>query len=297
MAGPLRLEFSGALYHVTARGNERRDIFLGNADDDRIAFPDILGRTCERFDWICHAYCLMTNHYHLLIETPDANLSKGMRQLNGVYTQHVNRTHGRIGHLFQGRFKGIPVEKDSYLLELARYVVLNPVRAALVSKPEEWCWSSYRATAGKDNAPPFLEIDRLLRAFADNRQQAAVGYRRFVAEGMSAPRPWFDLKNQVYSGSEHFVERMQAMIDPARSPGEIPKRQRRPVAKPLDYYAAHCGGRDRAIAEAYRSGAYSMQAIAEYFDIARMTVSRAVKRYEAECASRDAQEYPERTLS
>ena len=131
MARPLRLEFAGALYHVTACGNERHNIFLGNIDDNRGAFLDVLASTCERFNWICHAYCLMTNHYHLLVETPDANLSKGMHQLNGVYTQYVNRRHGRVGHLFQGRFKGILVERDSYLLELARYVVLNPVRAGI----------------------------------------------------------------------------------------------------------------------------------------------------------------------
>jgi REP element-mobilizing transposase RayT len=102
MARPLRLEFAGALYHVTARGNERRSIFLGDTDGDRAAFLDVLGATCERFNWLVHAYCLMTNHYHLLVETPDANLSKGMRQLNGVFTQYVNRTHTRVGHLFQG---------------------------------------------------------------------------------------------------------------------------------------------------------------------------------------------------
>jgi REP element-mobilizing transposase RayT len=112
MARPLRLELAGALYHITARGNERRSIFLGNLDDDRTAFLDVLAATCDRFNWICHAYCLMTNHYHLLVETPDANLSKGMRQLNGVYTQYVNRRHGRVGHLFQGRFKAILVERE-----------------------------------------------------------------------------------------------------------------------------------------------------------------------------------------
>jgi len=127
---------------VTARGNERRAIFLGDDDADRQAFLQIFAVTCERFNWMCHAFCLMTNHYHLLIETPDANLSQGMRQLNGVYTQYVNRTHRRVGHLFQGRFKGILVEKESYLLELARYVVLNPVRAGMVRQPEEWSWSN-----------------------------------------------------------------------------------------------------------------------------------------------------------
>jgi len=294
MARPLRLEFAGALYHVTARGNERRDIFLGNADEDRDRFLDVLSQTCERFNWICHAYCLMTNHYHLLIETPDANLSKGMRQLNGVYTQHVNRKYARAGHLFQGRYKGILVEKDRYLLELARYVVLNPVRAGMVSGPGEWPWSSYRATAGEEQAPPFLETERLLSAFAGKRQDARDEYRQFVAAGMDAASPWRDLRNQIYLGSERFVERMQAMIDPARSLHEIPKRQRRPVAKPLDYYAMHYSGRDRAISQAYRSGAYSMQAIAEYFEVSRMTVSRAVKRHEAERASCDVRELPDR---
>ena len=145
---PPSVEFPGALYHVTSRGNERRPIFLGNADTDRGTFLDTLAQTLERFNWICHAYCLMTNHHHTVAEIPDGNLSKGMRQLNGVYTQRVNRTHGRVGHLFQGRFKGILVEKESHLLELARYVVMNPVRAGMVATPEDWRWGSYRATAG-----------------------------------------------------------------------------------------------------------------------------------------------------
>lgn len=279
MARPLRLEFTGALYHVTARGNERRDIFLGNLDDDRTAFLGTLGHVCERFNWISHAYCLMTNHYHLLIETAAANLSQGMRQLNGVYSQYVNRTHGRVGHLFQGRYKGILIEKDNYLLELARYVVLNPVRAGMVNRPEAWPWSSYRATAGDIEPPPFLATDWLLRAFGGDRQQAVTGYRKFVAEGVKAPSPWRNLKNQVYLGSEQFVERMQARIDPSRPLREIPHRQRRAVAKPLSHYAESYTERDQAIAEAYRTGAYSMQAIAEYFGVGRMTVSRAVKRY------------------
>jgi len=129
MARPLRIELAGALYHVTSRGDERRPIFF--EDGDRSAFLAVLGEVIARFGWLCHAYCLMTNHYHLLVETPHANLSQGMRQLNGVYTQYVNRSHRRVGHLFQGRFKGILVEKESYLLELARYVVLNPVRAGM----------------------------------------------------------------------------------------------------------------------------------------------------------------------
>ncbi len=146
MARPLRLEFPEALYHLTARGNARQEIFLD--DQDRRAFLGLLGREVEQQRWRCHAYCLMDNHYHLLVETPEGRLAGGMRRLNGVYTQGFNRRHERVGHLFQGRYRSIVVDQESYLLELSRYVVLNPVRAGMVKRVEEWAWSSYRATAG-----------------------------------------------------------------------------------------------------------------------------------------------------
>jgi len=135
MSRPLRLELAGGFYHVTSRGDGREDIYLSVAD--RQAWLEVFGQVCKRFNWVCRAWCQVTNHYHLLIETPEANLSQGMRQLNGVYTQRFNRAHGRVGHVFQGRYKAILVERDSYLLELARYVVLNPLRAGMVgdSKP------------------------------------------------------------------------------------------------------------------------------------------------------------------
>lgn len=151
MARPLRIELSGGLYHVTSRGDRREAIFF--SDDNRLVWLDLLGQVCSRFNWICHAYCLMTNHYHIVIETPEGNLAQGMRQLNGVYTQMTNRTHGRVGHVFQGRYKAIMVEKDSYLLELARYVVLNPVRAGMVNDVDEWPWSSYPAMIGSMPTP------------------------------------------------------------------------------------------------------------------------------------------------
>jgi REP element-mobilizing transposase RayT len=140
MVRPLRPEFAGGLYHVTSRGDRREDIFV--SDEDRLAWLGIVGTACERFNWICHAYCLMTNHYHVVVETVEGNLAQGMRQLNGVYTQYVNRAHGRMGHVFQGRYKAILAEKEAYLLELARYVVLNPVRARIVAQAEDWPWSS-----------------------------------------------------------------------------------------------------------------------------------------------------------
>ena len=173
MARPLRIELPGALYHVTSRGDGREDIYLGDAD--RRAFLTLLGEVCERFNWWGHAYCLMTNHCHLLVETPDGNLSKGMRQLNGVYTQSTNRRHGLVGHLFQGRFKAILVERDAYLLALARYVVLNPLRAGMVPAAGDWAWSSYRAMVGQASAPAWLETDWLLGQFGEERAGAQAG--------------------------------------------------------------------------------------------------------------------------
>jgi len=119
---------------ITSRGNAYQDVFLDDADWEK--FLEVLDQTVERFNWLCHAYCLMTNHYHLLIGTVDPTLSRGMRQLNGVYTQAFNRKHNRVGHVFQGRDKVILVEKEAYLLELARYIVLNLVRAKMVRSVE-----------------------------------------------------------------------------------------------------------------------------------------------------------------
>ncbi|MGD2083746.1 MAG: transposase, partial [Chromatiales bacterium] len=181
MARPLRLEFPGALYHVTSRGDGGEDIYID--DTDRAHWLVVLGQVCERFNWLVHAYCLMSNHYHVLLETPDGNLSRGMRQLNGVYTQRFNRAHERVGHVFQGRYKAVIVQKETYLLELARYVVLNPVRARMVRSAREWPWSSYRATAGQAARPPWLATDWLLAGFGRTRSLAQTAYRDFVSQG------------------------------------------------------------------------------------------------------------------
>ena len=154
MTRPLRVVYPGAVYHVTARGNERKAIVRD--DIDRRRFVATLAQMVEHYRVVCHAWVLMPNHYHLLLETPEANLSRAIRHLNGVYTQAFNRRHRRVGHLFQGRFKAILLEKDAHLLALCRYVVLNPVRAGLVRHPRAWGWSSYRATAGEESAPTWL---------------------------------------------------------------------------------------------------------------------------------------------
>lgn len=275
MSRPIRIEFSNALYHVTARGDRREDIFEDDAD--RQMFLSILAQVVTQCNWICHAWCLMDNHYHLLIQTPDGNLSKGMRQLNGVYTQASNRRHQRVGHLFQGRFKAILVDSDAYLLELARYVVLNPVRAGMVQKPVDWKWSSYRASVGLEPAVPWLAVDGLLAHFAKRRSLAQQRYAQFVAEGIKAASPWSNLQGQVFLGDEQFVQRMQAHLLSGKDDMQIPLAQRRPPPPPLAEIEHHAADRNAAIVAAYATGGYSYQQLADYFGLHFTTIGKIVR--------------------
>jgi len=275
MSRPIRIEFPDALYHVTARGDRREDIF--EDDQDRQTFLATLEQVITRFNWTCYAWCLMGNHYHLLIQTPDGNLSKGMRQLNGVYTQASNRRHLRVGHLFQGRFKAILVDSDAYLLELARYVVLNPVRAGMVKKPADWAWSSYRASVGLEQAPAWLAEDGLLAMFAKRRSLAQQRYAQFVVEGIKSDSPWANLKGQVFLGDEQFVTRMQAHIQAGKDDVQIPLAQRRPKPPPLAEIESRSPDRDAAIIAAYATGGYSYPQIADYFGMHFTSVGRIVR--------------------
>ena len=275
MSRPIRIEFHDALYHVTARGDRREDIF--EDDQDRQMFLATLEQVITQFNWICHAWCLMDNHYHLLIQTPDGNLSKGMRQLNGVYTQTNNRRHKRVGHLFQGRFKGILVDSDTYLLELTRYVVLNPVRAGMVKNPADWAWSSYRASVGLEPAAPWLAVEGLLAQFAKRRSLAQQRYAQFVAEGIKADSPWSNLKGQVFLGDEQFMQRMQVHLQSGKDDVQIPFAQRRPLPLPLEEIERHAQGRNAAIVEAHATGGYSYQQLADYFGVHFTTVGRIVR--------------------
>lgn len=233
-----------------------------------------------RFNWAVHAYCLMDNHYHLVVETPDANLAQGMRQLNGLYTQRFSRRHGRVGHVFQGRYKAILVQRDGHLLELARYVVLNPVRAGMARSAKDWPWSSYRATAGQVPVPPWLTTEWLLSTFSRRRPEAIARYKAFVSQGKNLPSPWASLKHQIFLGDERFVEAMQAHVAGDKDLSEVLRLHRRPVAKPLVYYAGKHRTRDAAIAAAYASGGYGLKAIGEYFGLHYSRVSRIVREQE-----------------
>lgn len=221
----------------------------------------------------------MSNHYHVVVETVEGNLSKGMRQLNGVYTQNFNRRHKHVGHLFQGRYKAIMVEKDSYLLELSRYVVLNPVRALMVNDVADWRWSSYQATANQTTPLKCLQVDWILGQFETNRSQAIIRYKNFVRAGIGLPPVWEELKNQVFLGNKAFVEKLQNQIQAKPSElKEIPKAQRRSLGRPLSYYVEAFPNAKEGMKKAYETGDYTMQQIAAAFGVHYSTVSRAINK-------------------
>ena len=281
MARPLRIEFAGALYHITSRGDRREDIYFD--DEDRENWLNTLAQVCDRFNWVVHAYCQMSNHYHLVVETVDGNLSRGMRQLNGEYTQQINRRYGLSGHLFQGRYKSILVQKEAYLLELSRYVVLNPVRAGMVKQPEGWVWSSYPSHRGLAPCPEWLDSDWLLTQFGKRRSSCRVKFQRFVSEGKGCPSPLEQTRHQILLGDDAFVGQFTNKSDTADL-REHSKAQRQALAKPLAAYMKKHGDRDTAMVAAYKSAAYTMQEIAGHFGVHITTVSRAVLK--AEKASR-----------
>ena len=200
-----------------------------------------------------------------------------MRQLNGVFTQSFNRHHARTGHVFQGRYKAILVEKEAYLLELSRYIVLNPVRAQMVRAAKDWPWSSYRSTAGMKKPESWLMVDWVLSSFSTRKLIALKRYREFVSEGKNQAKPWEQLRNQIFLGSDNFVEEMQCNIKQDKDLSEIPRSQKRKVAKPLSYYENKYSERNGSIIKAYESGGYSMKEIGDYFDLHYSRVSRIVK--------------------
>lgn len=279
MARPLRIEYGGAVYHVTSRGNERKPIFRD--DEDRVAILDILHAVNRRYNWLCHAYCLMNNHYHIVIETPDGNLSRGMRQLNGVYTQTYNRRHGRVGHVFQGRYKAILIQKESHLLEVCRYVVLNPVRAKAAKKPEEWRWSSYRGTIGMETPHSCLTTDWIVGQYGIRRRAAWRKYREFVEAGIGVEGIWKEVKGQGILGKEEFKERALRYAKGYESIKEIPRNQRyigRPDLSALleTDLIKHRGKRKNKIKEAVMEYGYSQKEVADYFKVHYSTISRLV---------------------
>jgi len=282
MTRPLRIEFAGAVYHLTSRGNAQQAIFLNEKD-----FADFLSVLCQvvkRYHFLLHAYCLMNNHYHLLIETPYGNLSRGMRQLNGLYTQRFNQRHKRVGHLLQGRYKAILVDKDHYLLTLCRYVVLNPVRAKIVKDPGDWKWSTYRATTGDDQGIPCLTTDWLLSQFGQERKAASSRYQAFVRSGIKAASPLKAIKGQLFLGQENFIDEIKHLMRGKEKLKEITREQRYLTRPPLNeiFKPKDKKSKDQVMYEAHLHYGYTLKAIAEYIGVHYTTVSRAIKKIEGE---------------
>lgn len=239
MARQLRIEFEGAFYHVTSRGNLREAIFFENKDREK--FLEILSRTKERYGYLLHVYALMDNHYHLLIETPRANLSQAMQNINTSYTVYVNRKYRRSGHLFQGRFKGIIVDKDEYLVTLSRYIHLNPVRAKIIQRPEEYCWTSYGAYTGKREANTLVDTADTLSRFANKKEKAVKAYRAFVESGIGNEEdPFRDLEAGIILGAKRFKEKLAGLLGKMKPDKEFPELKRLRDKAPIDRVVSIC---------------------------------------------------------
>lgn len=279
MSRQLRIEFAGACYHAFGRGNARQDVFLSPADFD--GFLDLLGETCLRFDWHCHAHCLMPNHYHLLIQTRGPTLSAGMRHLIGVYTQRFNRRHRRVGHLFQGRFKALLVQDERYLLELARYIVLNPVRAKLVDDVAGWRWSSFAWSVGKRAAPAWASPDPLLRRLDADPNRAARVFTRFLSLAHETPAIGWSQDGVLGDGG--FKKSQRTRVQPHGQAVEIPLAMRVVHRPPLPELLPEVRPRasvelDARIEVAVVRWRYSQQEVADRLGVSRATVARALHR-------------------
>jgi putative transposase len=275
---PLRVVFAGASYHVSSHGACAEPVF--RTDEDRERFLEILQRVADRYHLVCYAYCLMNDHYHLLLETPEGNLSRAMRQVNGVYGQYFSRRHRRPGRVLGGRFKSQVVEKDAFLLKVARHVVLSPVRAGLVAEPADWRWSSYLATAGEAPVPPFLAAGRLLGILGGQTLvEARECYRSFIQEGLPDREASVEgLERPLILGRPAFEESLRLFLhDPALSRKMAVKSRRSPP--PLEDLIPESLPRDvrnARICEAHCRHGYTMKAIADHLNLHRSTVSRIV---------------------
>ena len=210
MARPLRIVFPGAFYHVTSRGDDRRDVFKSRRDREK--FLEYLASATQRYGAVIHAYCLMNNHYHLFLETPAGNLPEIMHHINSAYTTYANVKRKRAGHLFQGRYKAILVEADEYAAELSRYIHLNPVRAGAVSRPEDYAWSSYRSYIGHGDVPEWLKREFILGFFGKRAEAAAIKYQAFVEDmlGKEYESPLKQTFGSAILGKAGFIEAITA---------------------------------------------------------------------------------------
>lgn len=291
MARPPRIEFAGAIYHVTSRADHKASIFAD--DTDRMDLLSVFAHAASRFDARALAFCLMDNHYHFVIRTAKPNLSRMMRHVNGVYTQMYNRRHNAAGHLFQGRFKAIIVDPNVFLLEACRYVDLNPVRSGKTSHPKRWPWCSYPVHTGRFQSPDWLDSQSVLSKLAGKPvrtqaefKKAQKQYAQFVAQGRGI-RLWESgLRSQIYLGNERFMRRTQSRAGTTHPDApSLPRMARAASTRKLSSYlgagkSRNIANRNLAVTKAYQQGGYTMTAIAESLGLSVSQISRIVKTVE-----------------
>jgi REP-associated tyrosine transposase len=295
----LRIEYPGAFYHVTSRGNEKQVIF--GTDGDRHYFIKCLRAAYDKFGSIIHVYCLMNNHYHLLIETPMGNLSSVLHLINTSYTVYFNKTRKRFGHLFQGRFKAILIQAEAYAQELGPYIHLNPVRADLVDSPQKWPWSNYRAYRGDQDPEPWTSTSLILSLFSARPAEARRRYVEAVARRMT-DRSWSPLKAAIPSGvlgDPEFVERIRQRYLPEKDKEEkrdLPQLRRlmpRPqIREVLEFVSMSLGpknklSRNASIFVIHKNSDYRLREIGEFFKLSQAGVTDICRRFRKRLASNE----------
>lgn len=289
MTRPLRIEYPGAYYHVTSRGNERKDIFRSNRDREKFLY--YLETASKRYKAAIHAYCLMSNHYHLLLETPLGNLSQIMRHVNGAYTTYFNKKRERVGHLFQGRYKAILIDLDEYAKELSRYIHLNPVRAGIVNRPEEYGWSSYGAYVGEKKGPEWLVVGLILSCFGQNIASARRTYRDFVTSliGKDYGSPLMKTLASTILGSDNFVKKIKEQyLNNTKGDRNLPAIRDlsdRPSIEDISKKVEKAFGEDPVLSKkaalylCHRVGGMKLREIGSYFGLGESAVSQASSRF------------------
>lgn len=271
MARPPRIEYPGAVYYVTSRAGGGRKVF--RSPGDPLDWLNILGNICHRYNWVIKSYCLMPDHYHLVVRTDQPTLSIGMRQLNGIYTQNYNERYSTAGKLFKGRFRSVHVQEDFYLEELVKYVLDSPLRAGFTKFPFQYKWSSCRFLKDAENRPDWLSTDWCTAGFID-LLLSADKYRVNDESGSVLNR----VRKQIYLGDVDFEKRVREL---GASADDNPRSSERKSGNiGIDRFVEECDTRDEAIAKAYYSGEYSMKEIGEHFSLHYSTVSRIIKAFE-----------------
>ncbi len=272
MVRPLRIEYPGAIYEITVRGNAGDAIF--KQDEDRVSFLKNFGSVCKRFNWDCYAYCLLDSEYQLLIKTHDANLSRGMREVNGIYTQAMNRKYQQRGHILEGRYQAIVLQKDPYLAKIHRKIVLLPVHHRLVETPLDWNWSNYRGMMGKDWTASWLKWKDFFHSFAAHTGEARRKYAEYISENHFKQR-FYKPRARIILGSESFIEEVQTLTIDNHPVNDIIKQQRN--FKSLAQYKHQENSRNEAIKAAFASGSFTLKQIGDYFKLHYTTVSRIAR--------------------